>query len=58
MMRNFFSREWTMAERVLAVSTAFLLGSVMGFLLSPIKKGIDIGDYVGDTTYLMDDEEE
>ena len=32
---------------VLSVLTAFLLGTVLGFILAPIKKGMIIGSYNG-----------
>ena len=38
-IRNFFAREWTGAEKTLLIACCILLGTVNGFLISPVKKG-------------------
>lgn len=48
-MKEFFSREWICSDKVLAVATAFLSGLVLGFLFSPVKKGIYCGNHNGNT---------
>ena len=48
-MMEFFNREWSLPEKILFVMTAFLDGTVIGFLMSPIKKGIYCGNNNGNT---------
>lgn len=48
-MIEFFNREWSMPEKILFVMTAFLSGAVIGFLVSPVKKGIYCGNHNGNT---------
>jgi hypothetical protein len=38
------------SEVVLATLCGFFFGVIIGFLLAPIKKGIDIGNNSGNTT--------
>lgn len=38
------------SEVILATLCGFFFGVILGFLLSPIKKGIDIGNNSGNTT--------
>jgi hypothetical protein len=50
------------SELILATLCGFFFGVVIGFLISPIKKGIEIGNdsgnNCGNTTKLYYDEEE
>ena len=39
-IRRFAERDWTMAEKALALAGCFLLGVAGGFCLAPIKQGI------------------
>ena len=48
-IRNFFVREWTGAEKTLLIACCILLGTVNGFLISPVKKGISFGNNNGNT---------
>lgn len=48
-MMGFFNREWTLPEKILFVMAAFLSGTVIGFLMSPVKKGIYCGNNNGNT---------
>lgn len=48
-MKKFFNREWNPCEQKLATAAAFLLGIVLGFMFSPIKKGIYCGNNNGNT---------
>ena len=43
-IKDFFTRDWTMTEKVLVILCCILLGMVKGFLLAPIKKGISCGN--------------
>ncbi|WP_312425938.1 hypothetical protein [Lacrimispora sp.] len=46
-MKNFFNREWSLPEKRLSIVSAFLFGCVLGFLFSPIKKGVYCGNHNG-----------
>ena len=48
-IRNFFARELTGAEKTLLIACCILLGTVNGFLISPVKKGISFGNNNGNT---------
>lgn len=37
---SFFQTDWTMSEKCLLITDIFLLGILIGWLTSPIKKGI------------------
>lgn len=56
MLKDFLSKDWTKGEKVLLASTCVLLGVVMGFLIAPIKKGIQCGNNNGNTTVYGEDE--
>lgn len=43
-MDKFLKNEWSYLEKKLIVSTFFLSGVVIGFLIAPIKKGIYCGN--------------
>lgn len=49
MMKNFYMRDWTLAEKILLTASAALAGLVVGFLWSPVKKGIYCGNHNGNT---------
>lgn len=55
-MKNFINNEWSHLEKKLIISTFFLLGVVIGFGFSPIKKGIYCGNNNGDMKYLKKEE--
>lgn len=38
------------SEQILAILCALLFGIVFGFLISPIKKGMEFGNNAGNTT--------
>ena len=46
-IRCFAERDWTMAEKALALAGCFLLGVAGGFCLAPIKQGISLGSNNG-----------
>jgi hypothetical protein len=46
------------SELILSTLCGFFLGVIIGFLISPIKKGIEIGNDSGNTTNYYDYEEE
>ena len=48
-MKDFFTREWSPAEKVMMILVCFLSGMVHGFLWAPIKKGISCGNNSGNT---------
>ncbi len=37
-MKCFFNEDWSVLEKKLIVSTALLLGIIIGFVFAPIKK--------------------
>lgn len=39
-IKYFFTRDWTMTEKVLVILCCVLIGVVKGFLLAPAKRGI------------------
>ncbi len=53
---DFFERDWTMTEKILIIVCCILLGTVKGFFLAPIKKGINCGNNNGNTYNSMDEE--
>lgn len=55
-IKDFFTRDWTMTEKVLVILCSILLGMVKGFLLAPIKKGISCGNNSGNTYNQLDDQ--
>ncbi len=55
-VRDFFERDWTMTEKILIIVCCVLIGTLRGFLLAPIKKGISVGNNNGNT-YSGTDEE-
>lgn len=46
------------SELILATLCSFFFGVIIGFLIAPIKKGIEIGNNSGNTTNLDYEEEE
>lgn len=53
-MKNFYLHEWSMAEKKLMVLIAFLSGIIIGFVFSPIKKGVYCGNNNGNTSLAHD----
>lgn len=39
------------SEAILSILCGFLVGTVVGFLLAPIKKGMEFGNNNGNTTH-------
>ena len=62
-IKEFFTRDWTLAEKILVILCCVLIGMVKGFLLAPIKRGISCGNNNGNTyneledDYWLDDED-
>lgn len=62
-MKYFFTRDWTMPEKILIIICCILLGMIKGFFLAPVKNGINCGcnngnNYNGlDDEYWLDDED-
>lgn len=54
-MNNFFDYEWSLLDKKLITATAFLLGIMIGFMLSPVKKGIYCGNHNGNTQFTEKD---
>lgn len=48
-MKDFFNEEWNILDKKLVVSTALLLGIIIGFIFAPIKKGVYCGNHNGNT---------
>ena len=57
-IKYFFTRDWTMAEKVLIIICCILLGMVKGFLIAPIKKGISCGNSCATTYNHCEDDED
>lgn len=55
-IKYFFRRDWTMSEKILVIMCCILLGMIKGFLFSPIKKRISVGNNNGNT-YVGSEEE-
>lgn len=62
-VKEVFEREWSGEEKVLIMLCCVFLGVIYGFLISPIKKGISVGNNNGNNyneyadDYWLDDEE-
>lgn len=48
-MKEFYQREWTMAEKILMTISLLVSGILLGFMFSPIKRGIYCGNHNGNT---------
>lgn len=55
-VKDFFTRDWTMTEKILIIICCILLGMVKGFFLAPIKRGINCGCNNGNNYNGLDDE--
>jgi hypothetical protein len=44
------------SEKIFIGLFGFLLGMVVGFLISPVKKGIEVGNNSGNTSYAKEPE--
>lgn len=55
-IKYFFTRDWTMTEKVLVILCCVLIGVVKGFLLAPAKRGIKCFSNNGNTYYQKDDD--
>ena len=47
MIRDFFDRDWTLEEKILMLVNCALAGMILGFLISPVKKGLSVGSHNG-----------
>ena len=64
---DFLCRDWTPAEKILVATCCVLYGMILGFLFSPVKKGLTIGCNNGnnygncyselDDDFMFDDED-
>lgn len=48
-LKDFFRRDWSMSEKILVIVCCILLGVIKGFFLSPIRRGISLGNNNGNT---------
>lgn len=55
-VKGFFTRDWTLAEKILVIVCCILLGMVKGFLIAPIKKGVSCGNNNGNVYNELEDE--
>ena len=46
-IKEFFIRDWSLADKLLMILCFFYLGIIKGFLLAPIKKGVSCGNNNG-----------
>lgn len=61
-IKGFFTRDWTMTEKILVILCCILLGAIKGFMWAPVKRGINVGNrsvhnYGYDEEYWLDDED-
>lgn len=57
-IKEFFQKDWTPTEKVLVVLCCVLIGVIKGFLLAPIKAGIQCGNGNGDYYFVGEDDED
>lgn len=57
-MKEFFEKDWTMTEKALFTAVAVLSGIVIGFLFSPVKKGVKVLSEIGSHNTHLDLEED
>lgn len=60
-MKEFFEKDWTMTEKILFTAVAVLSGILVGFVFSPVKKGMKVLSEIGShntNLELEEDEEE
>ncbi len=64
-VKDFFKRDWTLTEKILVILCCVMFGTIKGFLMAPIKKGINCGynngnvyNQLEDEYWLDDDEDE
>lgn len=55
-IKAFFTRDWTMTEKILIIICCLLLGMIKGFFLAPIKRGINCGCNNGNNYNGLEDE--
>ena len=55
-IKEFFTRDWTMTEKILIIICCILLCMIKGFFLAPVKKGINCGCNNGNNYNGLDDE--
>lgn len=46
-MKKFFGSQWSCSDKFLVIMTTFLSGILLGFIFSPVKKGIYCGNHNG-----------
>ncbi len=54
-IKEFFTRDWTPAEKVLVILCCIMFGVIKGFCLAPIKRGISCGNNNGNSYVQGDD---
>lgn len=47
--KMFMVRDWSKTEKGLLLLNVMLFGMILGFFIAPIKKGIQCGNYSGNT---------
>ncbi len=55
-LKEFFTRDWTMTEKILVILCCVLIGVIKGFMLSPVKRGVKVFSDNGNTYHEMEDE--
>lgn len=55
-IREFFERDWTLAEKILMLICGVLAGIAAGFLFAPVKRGISCGNNNGNTYNQLEDD--
>ncbi len=56
-LKDFFTRDWTMTEKVLVILCCVLIGVIKGFLISPVKRGVRCFSNNHNTYHEIDDDE-
>lgn len=54
-VKDFFRRDWTMSEKILVILCCVMFGVIKGFLMAPIKRGINCGSNNGNVYNQIED---
>lgn len=55
-IKDFFTRDWSPAEKILVILCCILIGVIKGFFIAPIKRGISCGNNNGNVYNQLEDE--
>lgn len=55
-LKDFFTRDWTLTEKLLMILCCVLFGIIYGFMLAPVKRGVKCFSDNGNTYNQMEDD--